>query len=823
MNLIYKTIFNKKTNQINIFSENCSNQSRSKNTSKNKTPLENKSVNTERFIKKNALATAITFIFTIACIQNLQAMTADIHLPGNGVTYIINLDNTGDSGYESYDGDGGPSYKFSTLPNTTSSQNKILILDDINVEGGRGKYGHDFDAEENGSKGGDGIVGDNLEITNNGTVQGGKGGDGGYDGYAGNGGNGISITNSKIINYTGAMIFGGNGGDAGNSNNIGPSGNGGNGISGDNLEITNNGTIQGGQGDYGGDAIKGSNLTIHNHNNGNIYFGGSTSDREKNGAAIHTLSGDNKLILKTNSIISGDIILSKVSNTKKTNKLSIINSSIEETTIYGNLIANDATHVSLSGQNIKFFGDATFKANANLSFDSNCLSVNCVGQKLTVDNWIREVTGGHITFNTVFGDDDSPTDKLVILGEASGTTEIKFNKINSTGAQTINGINVIQTGKSSENTFFIANGGFVTAGAYDYGLFRQKQVLIGTEFENVNDDVNTPDTYDNWYLKSHLRDKPTYTPDVGEYLAVETMGNTLFTSRLEDREGASQYQNLGNKNKGNVWVRAFSGHNKFKTMDDQLKTTGHSFVTQIGSGLVTLGEEDQYNLGAMTGFAYYNGKTRSHLTDRESKTKINGYSLGLYGTWYAHPVEKRGAYIDSWVLWNKFKNEINTPDQNQYKYDSSGITASIEAGSNYLLNKNDQKDWWIKPQVQLIYQGVHADNFQDAQGVDINHGKDNLQARIGVKTYLNIPTNSNKLSSYRPYVALNFIHNTNPYFVEINDIRYENEGSQNLGEVKLGIEGNTTKNSQVWLNASYDAGSHSNQAYQGNIGWKYNF
>lgn len=90
-------------------------------------------------------------------------------------------------------------------------------------------------------------------------------------------------------------------------------------------------------------------------------------------------------------------------------------------------------------------------------------------------------------------------------------------------------------------------------------------------------------------------------PDVGPYVAAETMGNTLFTMRLEDREGASRFQNL-EKDNGNVWIRTYGSHNKFQSLNDQLKTKGNSFVTQIGTGLVTLGEEDQYNLGVMAGY-----------------------------------------------------------------------------------------------------------------------------------------------------------------------------------------------------------------------------
>ena len=94
---------------------------------------------------------------------------------------------------------------------------------------------------------------------------------------------------------------------------------------------------------------------------------------------------------------------------------------------------------------------------------------------------------------------------------------------------------------------------------------------------------------------------------------------------------------------------------------------------------------------------------------------------------------------------------------------------------------------------------------------------------MGAKTYLNIPNNGNKLTSYRPYIALNYIHNTTPYSVEIDQMKYKNEGMKSLGEFKLGLEGQVTQNNHVWINASYVAGSHDAQTYQGNIGWKYNF
>ena len=49
----------------------------------------------------------------------------------------------------------------------------------------------------------------------------------------------------------------------------------------------------------------------------------------------------------------------------------------------------------------------------------------------------------------------------------------------------------------------------------------------------------------------------------------------------------------------------------------------------------------------------------------------------------------------------------------------------------------------------------------------------------------------------------------------MNGIEYGDEGSNDLGEVKLGIEGQITQNSQVWINASYIVGSQSTQYISG--------
>ncbi|MGC0686564.1 autotransporter outer membrane beta-barrel domain-containing protein, partial [Escherichia coli] len=77
---------------------------------------------------------------------------------------------------------------------------------------------------------------------------------------------------------------------------------------------------------------------------------------------------------------------------------------------------------------------------------------------------------GNLFLDTVLGDDSSPTDKLVVSGSATGTTYVKVTNEGGTGARTLNGIELITTGSSTDDAF--VQSGRIAAGAYDYSLVR---------------------------------------------------------------------------------------------------------------------------------------------------------------------------------------------------------------------------------------------------------------------------------------------------------------------------------------------------------------
>ncbi|MGC6744502.1 autotransporter outer membrane beta-barrel domain-containing protein [Escherichia coli] len=101
-----------------------------------------------------------------------------------------------------------------------------------------------------------------------------------------------------------------------------------------------------------------------------------------------------------------------------------------------------------------------------------------------------------MTFNATLGGDNSPTDKMNVKGDTQGNTRVRVDNIGGVGAQTVNGIELIEVGGNSAGNFALTTG-TVEAGAYVYTLAKGKG----------NDEKN-------WYLTSKWDGvTPADTPD----------------------------------------------------------------------------------------------------------------------------------------------------------------------------------------------------------------------------------------------------------------------------------------------------------------------
>lgn len=451
--------------------------------------------------------------------------------------------------------------------------------------------------------------------------------------------------------------------------------------------------------------------------------------------------------------------------------------------------------------------------------------------------------GGKLVFNTVLNDDASETDKLKVLGNTTGNAFVAVNNIGGTGAQTVEGIEIIDVAGNSDATF--EKAGRIVAGAYDYNVVQKGSNWYLTSFIPAPPEPEDPDPVD-----PHDPDpvdpdpiipepeepvappvtEQQYRPEAGSYLANNYAANTLFMTRLHDRLGETQYIDMltGEKKVTSMWLRNVGAHTRFKDGSGQLKTQSNSYVMQLGGDLAQWSRDglDRWHIGAMAGYANSQSRTQSSLTGYYSRGQVTGYSVGLYGTWYANDADKTGTYVDTWALYNWFDNKVMGQEQATEKYKSSGITASIEAGYSFKLGENERNSYWLQPKAQVVWMDVQADNHREANGTRVKDNTDgNLMTRLGVKAYINghNAIDDGKSREFQPFVEANWIHNTQTASVKMDDVSNDMRGTKNIGELKVGVEGQITPRLNVWSNVAQQVGDKGYSDTRGMLGVKYNF
>ena len=465
--------------------------------------------------------------------------------------------------------------------------------------------------------------------------------------------------------------------------------------------------------------------------------------------------------------------------------------------------------------------------------------------------------GGKLVFNTVLNDDTSETDKLKVLGNTAGNAFVAVNNIGGTGAQTIEGIEIIEVAGNSDGTF--EKAGRIVAGAYDYNVVQKGSNWYLTSFIPAPPEPEDPDPVD-----PHDPDpvdpdpvdpidpdpvdpvdpiipepeepvappvtEQQYRPEAGSYLANNYAANTLFMTRLHDRLGETQYVDMltGEKKVTSLWMRNVGAHTRFKDGSGQLKTQSNSYVMQLGGDLAQWSSDglDRWHLGAMAGYANSQNRTRSSLTGYHSRGQVTGYSVGLYGTWYANDADKTGTYVDTWALYNWFDNKVMGQEQAAEKYKSSGITASVEAGYSFKLGESERNSYWLQPKAQVVWMDVQADSHREANGTRVKDNTDgNLMTRLGVKAFINghNAIDDGKSREFQPFVEANWIHNTQTTSVKMDDVSNDMRGTKNIGELKVGVEGQITPRLNVWSNVAQQVGDKGYSDTRGMLGVKYNF
>ena len=432
------------------------------------------------------------------------------------------------------------------------------------------------------------------------------------------------------------------------------------------------------------------------------------------------------------------------------------------------------------------------------------------GSTLTV-NGNYSGDGGTLVMNTVLEGDESATDKLVINGDASGKTYIKVNNVGGAGKQTDTGIKLVEVTGNSAGSFETA--GTVRAGTYVYSMKQSGSDWYLTSLFSLPPEPEEPDTPSD--ITVHQ-----VRPEAASYATNLYAANTLFSMKLSDRMGESAYTEAlkdTNRNARGVWLRTEGGHTRHEMADGQTTTRGNWGLVQVGGDIASwpASGANRFHVGLMAGFAHESAKTGSSVVNYQSKGKISGYSAGIYGTWMNSNPTGTGPYVDTWLQYQRFKNTVTSSDYDvDETYHTKGFTASLEAGYTFGL-----KDWKsasgvdnatrLRLEGQVIRMGVRGgDHLEQSTGTLVaGTGAENVRTRVGLTAY-HLFSNDAKGTAVKPYLTLNWFHDTKSFGSVMNGVKDTITGTRNFGELKVGLEGKLTKSVNLWGAAGYQQGSH---------------
>ena len=324
-------------------------------------------------------------------------------------------------------------------------------------------------------------------------------------------------------------------------------------------------------------------------------------------------------------------------------------------------------------------------------------------------------------------------------------------------------------------------------------------------------------------------------PEGASYTANLAASNTMFITTMHDRLGEAQYIDAltGEKRATSLWLRQVGNHNRWHDSSGQLSTQSNGYVAQLGGDLINWSTDgsERGHLGLMAGYGNNRSNTKSGQTGYRSQGSVDGYSLGVYGTWFANDADKPGLYVDSWVQYSWFNNHVKGEGQAAESYKSRGMTASLESGLTFKAgsfggSKGSQTDWFVQPQAQAVWMGIKAEDHTERNGTRVTgNGEGNIMTRLGVRTYLKgyAKPDEGKARTFEPFIEANWIHNTRQYQTVMDGVSVRQSGNRNLGEIKTGVEAKLNKNLNAWGNIGVQMGDTGYSNATATLGIKYNF
>jgi outer membrane autotransporter protein len=408
---------------------------------------------------------------------------------------------------------------------------------------------------------------------------------------------------------------------------------------------------------------------------------------------------------------------------------------------------------------------------------------------------------GQLLMNTALAGDNARSDRMIINGITSGTTQIAVTNRDGLGAPTTEGIKLVDVNGISNGNFTLKSDylyqgkAAIIAGAYSYQLYKNG--------------VSTPQDGD-WYLRSQVTNPVTPVPPTStgsngtnpvtpvpptstgsngtnpvtpvpptstgsngtpavqvasplwqpgvplyeSYPSVLAQFNNFST--LKQREGGRSWSSSDSLINGihlGSWGRIVGDKSKeTATLSPTASTLRtNSAMWQLGADGVV--HENAYGT-LIAGVNMRYGKMNADINSLFGNGGIDStaYGPGATLTWYGD----NGWYVDNQAQFSWYSSSLYSETlkhsmvENNHAY---GYALSSETGKHIRLSDN----WTLTPQAQVVYSRVNFQDFTDPYGTHVTDGNNgSTLIRVGISPeYQHAWSTKNETSSLRVYGIAN--------------------------------------------------------------------
>lgn len=129
----------------------------------------------------------------------------------------------------------------------------------------------------------------------------------------------------------------------------------------------------------------------------------------------------------------------------------------------------------------------------------------------------------------------------------------------------------------------------------------------------------------------------------------------------------------------------------------------------------------------------------------------------------------------------------------------------------------------LKPGQNQKEDGKNFLSYQPTKKQTLGDG--NVRTRLGVKTWIKSHNkmDDGKFREFNPFIEANWLHNTRDFSARMDGVTTKQAGGRDIGEVKVGLEGQITSHLNMWGNVGVPVGDKGYNNTSAMLGLKYTF